>query len=150
MRRASALISALQPVVQLESGARLHRIPRIDEPRGSLVFAEVAQHLPFEPKRFFAIFDVPEGEERGGHAHRTLEQFLVCLRGAWLVTIDNGRVQEGVLLDVPDIGLYLPPLLWRYHYQREPGSIIMALASDIYRPSEHVHDYEAFVGMTRS
>lgn len=147
---ASALIPACQAAVQLESGARIHRIPRIDEARGSLVFAEVAQHLPFEPKRFFAVFDVPLGEVRGGHAHRTLQEYLVCLRGAWVVTIDDGRIRQGILLDAPHIGLYLPPHLWRDHYQREPGSLLMVLASDVYRPTEHVRDYEAFVRMRRS
>jgi UDP-2-acetamido-3-amino-2,3-dideoxy-glucuronate N-acetyltransferase len=146
---AQALLPSGRTVVQLASGARLQRIPRIDEPRGSLVFAQVAQHLPFEPKRFFAVFDVPEGEMRGGHAHRTLHEFLVCLRGAWVVILDNGFVQEGVLLDAPDIGLHLPPQLWRYHSQRGAGALLMALASDVYRPEEHIREYETFARMTR-
>jgi UDP-2-acetamido-3-amino-2,3-dideoxy-glucuronate N-acetyltransferase len=144
-----AQVSAGQAVVDLASGARLHRIPRIDEPLGSLVFAEVVQHLPFEPKRFFAVFDVPEGVVRGGHAHRTLHEFLVCLRGAWVVMLDNGSVQEAVLLDAPDVGLYLPPRLWRRHYQHGPGALLVALASDVYRPDDHVRDYETFARMTR-
>ncbi len=146
---AQALVSAGQAIVQLASGARLHRIPRIDEPRGSLVFAEVGQHLPFEPKRFFCVFDVPDGEVRGGHAHRKLHEFLICLRGTWVVMLDNGFVQEVVLLDAPDVGLYLPPRLWRRHYQQGPGALLMALASDVYRPDDHVRDYQTFARMAR-
>jgi hypothetical protein len=95
------------------------------------------------------VFDVPEGEVRGGHAHRTLHEFLVCLRGAWAVMLDNGFVQDTVLLDAPDIGLYLPPRLWRSHFQRGAGALLMALASDVYRAEEAVRDYETFVHMTR-
>ena len=146
---AHGLLSAGKGTVELASGARLQRIPRIDEPRGSLVFAEVVQHLPFEPKRFFAVFDVPEGEVRGGHAHRTLQEFLICLQGVWGVMLDNGLVQEEVLLDAPDVGLYLPPHLWRRHYQHGPGSMLLALASDVYRPGDHIRDYETFSRMTR-
>lgn len=148
-RSARVLLPAGQDVFALASGARLQRIPRIDESRGSLVFAEVERHLPFVPKRFFAVFDVPEGEVRGGHAHRTLEEFLICLRGAWGVALDDGRLQEEVLLDAPDIGLYLPPRLWRCHAQREPGALLMALASEVYRPDDHVREYDTFARMTR-
>lgn len=63
--------------------------------------------------------------------------------------LDDGWAKQTVMLDAPDVGLYLPPRLWRSHYQDAPGALLMALASDVYRPTDHIRDYETFVRMQR-
>jgi UDP-2-acetamido-3-amino-2,3-dideoxy-glucuronate N-acetyltransferase len=127
-------------------GARLLRLPRIDSAAGTLVWAEHDVHLPFVPRRFFCIYEVPPGELRGRHAHRRLEEVLVCLRGRCVVTLDDGDHRDEVLLDDPRCGLYIPPLTWST--QRFSGDALLAvLASEVYRPDDYIRDYETFLAL---
>jgi dTDP-4-dehydrorhamnose 3,5-epimerase-like enzyme len=144
------LIPADRDYVVLASGARLQRIPQVNEPRGRLVFAEMARHLPFEPKRFFAVFDVPEGEIRGCHAHHHAHEFLISLRGAWTVSLDDGRTQQTIVLETPDVGLHIPPKVWRSFYRQGPDALIVSLSSDVYRADDYIRDYQVFVRMPRA
>lgn len=127
------------------AGAKLHRMPLITDLRGALAFGEVDQQLPFEPKRFFVVFDVPNKEIRGEHAHRDLHEFLVCLRGSCSVALDDGSVREEVKLDSPTIGLHIPPRIWRTHYKYTNDAILLVLASDVYRADDYVRNYDEFV-----
>ena len=83
--------------------------------------AQHETHLPFPPRRYFVIFEVPGKEIRGEHAHRKLQQFLVCLRGSVRVMVDDGKERDEVVLDRPDLGLYVPPLVWaaQFHYSAD-------------------------------
>ena len=91
------------------SGAQIVRLPKVDDLRGSLVIGEFAELLPFVPKRFFMVFDVPSRETRGEHAHLRLSQLLVCLRGECSLVLDDGRRRAGLVLNSPTVGFLFRP-----------------------------------------
>lgn len=126
-------------------GAGLHALPSIKDLRGVLVFGEIEHHLPFQPKRFFAVFDVPSREVRGEHAHRELHEFLICLRGSCAFALDDGLSRDEVILDSPTIGLHIPPGIWRIHYKYSPDAILVALCSDVYKADDYIRDYNDFL-----
>ena len=126
-------------------GAKLIRVPVVADQRGELTFAEVGAHLPFAPKRYFSIFDVPLGATRGGHAHRTLHQFIVCLRGSVTCALDDGERRDEVVLDSADAGLYIPPMVWGVQYRYSRDATLLVLASDVYDEREYIRDYDQFL-----
>lgn len=129
--------------------ARLVRLPRIVDLRGALSFGEIGAHLPFQPKRFFAIYDVPGREVRGEHAHRELQQFLICLKGSCVVVLDDGRERDEVLLSTPEIGLYIPAMVWGIQYMYSPDAVMLVLASDVYSASDYIRNYDEFLALAR-
>lgn len=106
--------------------------------------------MPFEPKRFFVVYDVPSKEIRGEHAHYNLNEFLVCLRGSCAVALDDGEVREEVLLDSPTIGLHVPPKVWRTHYKYTADAILLVLASDVYQADDYIRGYEEFINFVKN
>lgn len=144
MKHSAALPDGL-PRPLAVTGAKLLRMPLIEDLRGALTFGELGQHLPFEPKRFFVVFKVPSQEVRGEHAHRELHQFLVCLRGSCAFALDDGQSHDEVLLDTPTIGLYVAPGVWGVHYKYTPDAILLVLCSDIYRAEDYIRDYDQFL-----
>jgi len=133
----------------LTAGSRLVRLPRIVDLRGALSFGEIGAHLPFVPKRFFAIYDVAAREVRGEHAHRELQQFLVCLKGSCVVVLDDGRARDDVALETPQIGLYIPPLVWGIQYLYSSDAVMLVLASDVYSASDYIRNYDEFLALVR-
>ncbi len=126
-------------------GARLHPMPLIEDLRGTLTFGEIDKHLPFVPKRFFVIYDVPSTRVRGEHAHRKLHQFLVCVRGSCSVVLDDGHQREEVVLDRATLGLHIPPMVWAVQYKYSHDSLLLVLASDVYDEADYIRDYDDFV-----
>jgi serine acetyltransferase/dTDP-4-dehydrorhamnose 3,5-epimerase-like enzyme len=126
-------------------GARLVKLTTAVDMRGSLVAAEFVTHLPFTPQRVFFVYGVPSVEVRGEHAHRTLHQFLTCVHGSCSVVLDDGNNRQEVLLDGPDRGLYIPPLVWATQYKYAADAVLMVLASDKYEPEDYIRDYEEFL-----
>src|SRR5690349_6459979 len=86
----------------------LHRLKLVEDLRGSLSAGEFLDQIPFVPRRYFIVFDVPGKDVRGEHAHRECHQFLVCVRGSVAVVVDDGTVSEEILLDAPNLGIYIP------------------------------------------
>lgn len=129
------------------SGARLVELPFIPDLRGSLSFAEVGQKLPFEPKRYFIVFDVKSKEVRGEHAHRRLHQFLVCVKGSCSIVVDDGKNREEYQLDKPNLGIYLPPMIWGIQYKYTADAILLVLASERYDPEDYIRDYDEFLSL---
>jgi UDP-2-acetamido-3-amino-2,3-dideoxy-glucuronate N-acetyltransferase len=130
-------------------GASLIAIPQVVDMRGVTTFAEIDKHLPFVTKRFFVVSDVPGREIRGEHAHKTLHEFLVCLKGSLSVVLDDGKVREEVELDSPNVGLHVPPQIWRVVYKYTPDTLMLSLCSHVYDPADYIRDYSdflAFVG----
>ncbi|MCI0345136.1 MAG: FdtA/QdtA family cupin domain-containing protein [Chloroflexi bacterium] len=117
--------------------------------RGDLSVREVGEGLPFVPRRYFAVFDVPSKEVRGEHAHRKLEQLLVCLRGSMAVVVDDGTHRQEIRLDSPEIAVYLPPMVWCVHYKYSADALLLVLASDIYAPDDYIRDYDRFLAERR-
>ena len=127
--------------------ARLIRLPLIEDLRGKLSFGEIDQHLPFTPKRYFLVFDVPSQEVRGEHAHKTLHEFLVCVKGSVSVALDDGQSRDEIKLDSPNLGLHIPPMAWRVHYKYSSDAILLVLASDVYRADDYIRDYDEFLSV---
>lgn len=126
------------------SGAALYTLPLIKDMRGNLSFAEYGQYLPFIPKRYFLVFDVPNKEVRGEHAHRKQHQFLVCVSGACSILLDDGKTRQEVRLDRPTLGIHLPPMVWGVQYKYTSDAVLLVLASDGYDADDYIRDYEDY------
>lgn len=128
---------------------RIINLPKISDPRGNLTFVEGDRHIPFEIKRVFYLYDVPTGESRGAHAHKTLEQCLICLSGSFDVALDDGFEKKLVHLNRPWECLYIPPLNWAAEVNFDPGSVCLVLASQEYDESDYYRDYDEFIKAVR-
>lgn len=148
-----AIMPALTPPAELRplraQGATLISIPKVIDMRGALSYAEYGNHLPFEPKRFFVVYDVPSREVRGEHAHKELHEVLICLKGSCSVMVDDGQHRDEVVLDTPTVGLHVPPRLWRVHYKYSPDALMLSLCSDVYDSTDYIRDYDQFIDFVR-
>lgn len=127
------------------TGANLVLMPRIADIRGSLSVGEFQRSVPFEAKRYFLVFDVPSVETRGEHAHRECHQFLVCVRGKVSVVADDGTNREEFLLDRPNLGLHLSPMVWGIQYKYSPDAVLLVFASHYYDSTDYIRDYNEFL-----
>lgn len=135
--------------VKLIGGAVLHRFPEVVDLRGSLTFAEVGTHLPFEVQRFFCVFGVPSAEIRGEHAHRTLHEMLICVSGSLRVSLTDGSSRNEVVLDEPSVGLHLPPCVWSTQFQQGPDTVLFVLCSEVYDPASYIREYDDFLALVK-
>jgi UDP-2-acetamido-3-amino-2,3-dideoxy-glucuronate N-acetyltransferase len=138
------------PATLTVEGVRLLALPTVTDMRGTLSVGEYGKELPFPPKRYFVVFDVPTKEVRGESAHLRLEQVIVCLRGSMSAVVDDGAAREELLLDTPGIGLYLPPMTWASFYRYSKDAMMLVLASDTYAPQDYIRDYDEFLRRRRS
>src|SRR5688572_25343608 len=129
------------------SGVTVHRLPMFADLRGRLSVGEFPQQVPFVPKRYFIVFDVPGKDVRGEHAHRRCHQFLVCLRGSLSVVVDDGRSSEEIALDRPSIGLHIPPMIWAVQYRYSEDALLLVFASDRYDAGDYIRDYDEFLSV---
>lgn len=113
--------------------------------RGQLVALEEYNDIPFEIKRVYYMYDTGEGVVRGHHAHKSLEQILICIHGSCKILLDNGKEKKKVFLEKPYEGLYVPNNMWREMYDFSPDAVLMCLASDVYREEDYIRDYDAFL-----
>ena len=127
------------------SGVVLYNLPIINDMRGRLSFAEYGEFLPFLPKRYFLVFDVPTKEIRGEHAHKNLHQYLVCVKGSCFVVVDNGKNSQEFLLNSPSLGLYIPPMVWGIQYKYSNDAVLMVLASEVYSSDDYIRDYNEYL-----
>lgn len=137
--------SAARVISSDVKGVKIYNLPLIIDMRGSLSFAEYGQYLPFIVKRYFLVFDVANKEIRGEHAHKTLDEFLVCVHGSCSLVISDGQHRQEILLDRPNIGVYLPPLVWGIQYKYSNDAVLLVLASDIYNADDYIRDYDEFL-----
>jgi UDP-2-acetamido-3-amino-2,3-dideoxy-glucuronate N-acetyltransferase len=126
-------------------GVTLHRLTLVIDLRGNLSAGEFPTQVPFTPRRYFIVFDVPGRDVRGEHAHRRCQQFLVCVRGSVSVVVDDGEAREEISLDQPDRGLYLPPMVWAVQYKYSADALLLVLASDPYDPDDYIRNYDEFL-----
>lgn len=122
----------------------LHRLPRVADIRGSLTVGEFDRSIPFNAKRYFMVFDVPSVETRGEHAHRECHQFLICVRGSCAVVADDGTNRQEFLLDRPDAGIHLPPMVWGIQYKYSADAVLLVFASHYYDNADYIRDYSEF------
>jgi UDP-2-acetamido-3-amino-2,3-dideoxy-glucuronate N-acetyltransferase len=127
--------------------AAVYRLPRAKDLRGSLSFGEIHKHVPFEVKRYFLVFDVSSEHIRGEHAHRSLHQFVLCVAGRCNLVIDDGTARHEVVLDSPDKGVHIPPMVWATEYRFTREAVLLVLASDYYDADEYIRDYGEFLAL---
>lgn len=131
-------------------GVTLHHLKRIYDIRGELTVGEFPKDIPFTPKRYFLVFNVPAKEARGEHAHQSCHQFLICVRGHCTVAVDDGQNRKEVLLNAPDMGVYMPPLTWGMQYNYSSDAVLLVFASDAYELTDYIHNYSDFCKIRKS
>lgn len=112
--------------------------------RGQLVALEEYKDFPFSIKRVYYIYDTLAGVVRGHHAHKCLQQILICVHGSCKIHLDDGHDTAEVLLDQPNKGLYIANDMWREMYDFSPDAVLMVLASELYDESDYIRDYVEF------
>ena len=112
---------------------------------GCLVALENYKEIPFEVKRIYYIYDVPKNIIRGRHAHKRLEQVIICLSGSCDFTFDNGRTKEKVTLDSPSKGIYIKNNIWREFTNFSSNCVVVVLASELYDESDYIRSYEQYL-----
>ena len=115
---------------------------------GNLTVVENEMQVPFDIKRVYYLYDVPGGEERGGHSHKALKQFIVAISGAFDVVIDDGINQRTITLNRPYQGLLIVPGIWRVINNFSSGAVCLVLASEHYDEADYVRDYQEFKQLT--
>lgn len=120
-------------------------LPRIQDPRGNLTFLEGGEHIPFEIKRVYYLYDVPGGAERGGHAHKGLHQLIIAMSGSFDVILDDGKNKKRIHLNRSYSGLYVCPMIWRELDNFSSGSVCMVVASNKYDEEDYYREYGEFM-----
>jgi UDP-2-acetamido-3-amino-2,3-dideoxy-glucuronate N-acetyltransferase len=132
------------PVLNVK-GVQVYEMPQVVDLRGSLTFGEHEKSLPFSPRRYFLVYDVPSTEIRGEHAHRKCHQFLICIKGKCSIVVDDGVNRAEILLNRPNLGLHIPPMIWATEYKYSQDAVLMVLASDVYQAEDYIRDYDLFL-----
>jgi acetyltransferase-like isoleucine patch superfamily enzyme/dTDP-4-dehydrorhamnose 3,5-epimerase-like enzyme len=127
------------------AGCRLWRFPTFGDMRGDITVAQFDSHLPFDIKRMFFVHNVPSGDVRGEHAHRTCAQLLLALSGSVSVVVDDGVRREEIRLDNPSVGLFISPKLWSTQYHFTPGTVLAVFCSENYDSQEYIRDHDEFL-----
>lgn len=148
LQRSVALSSELSEEMAMLPALSSHRC--FNDERGTLTFAEVGDGLPFCPQRYFLVYDVPAGTTRGGHAHRRCEQYLVAVRGAVTVTLDDGENRLEYRLERPGLGLHVPAGIWGEQRYVSDDACLMVLASHPYDSDDYLSDYAEFIAFRKA
>lgn len=131
-------------------GVTIHRLPRVEDLRGSLCVAEVEKGLPFVPRRYFTVFGVPSREVRGAHAHRQLRQALTCVHGDCALMVDDGTNREEIVLDSPQTLVTIEPMVWGVQYRFSPDAVLLVLASEAYDAADYIRDYDEYFALVNA
>lgn len=126
-------------------GVTVHRLRVATDLRGSLSACEFEDDVPFAAKRSFLVYDVPSRDVRGAHAHRECGQFLVCAKGSVAVVADDGTHREEIVLEGPELGIYLPPMVWGVQYKYSSDAVLLVLASHHYDADDYIRDYSQYL-----
>jgi UDP-2-acetamido-3-amino-2,3-dideoxy-glucuronate N-acetyltransferase len=145
-----ALPTNIEPELIKVTGVTLHEFPLINDLRGNLTVGEFSKEIPFIPKRYFSVFDVPSKEVRGEHAHKECHQFLICIKGSCHVVADDGNQRQEFVLDKPNKGIYLPPMVWGVQYKYSADAVLMVFASEHYDANDYIRNYSDFIGLVRA
>lgn len=124
---------------------RIVELPKFLDARGNLSFVEQHNHIPFEIKRTYWIYDVPGGEERGGHAFKENQEFIVALSGAFDVLVDDGVNKKTFTLNRSYYGLYVPAGLWRTMENFSTNSLALEFGSEHYSEGDYTRNYDDFL-----
>jgi acetyltransferase-like isoleucine patch superfamily enzyme/dTDP-4-dehydrorhamnose 3,5-epimerase-like enzyme len=128
-------------------GVTLHQLTLVTDLRGRLAAGEFDRQIPFTPRRYFTVFDVPGKEVRGEHAHRRCQQFLICIRGSVHVVVDDGTTAAEIELNDPGRGVFVPPLVWAIQFKYSADAVLLVFASDPYDADDYIRDYDEFLAL---
>jgi hypothetical protein len=126
-------------------GSAIYLMRRVTDVRGGLTVGEVPTEVPFSPARYFVVFNVPSMELRGEHAHKRCQQFLICLHGSCRVLLDDGKQRCEVTLDRPDMGVFMPEMIWGTQYRYSPDAVLLVFASRTYEAEDYIRTYDDFL-----
>lgn len=124
---------------------KIIKLPKISDARGNLTFVEAENHVPFQFKRMYYLYDVPGGSDRGSHAHKNLHQFIVSMSGSFDVELSDGLQKKRFYLNRSYLGLYVCPMIWRVLDNFSSGSVCMVLASEFYDETDYIRDHDEFL-----
>lgn len=128
---------------------RIIELPKIADPRGNLTFVEGHNHIPFDIRRVYYLYDVPGGATRAAHGHKALSQLMIAMSGSFDVTLDDGFNKRKYHLNRSYYGLYIPPMIWRDLDNFSSGSVCMVLASERYDETDYFRDYNDFLAAAK-
>ena len=117
---------------------------KIHNRAGNITIVEGNKNVPFDVKRIYYLYDIPGGEDRGGHAHKELRQLIVAASGSFNVLLDDGLNKKIVTLNRPDYGLLVVPGIWRELMEFSSGAICLVLASEVYDDTDYIREYDDF------
>lgn len=120
-------------------------LPKIDDSRGNLSFIEEDTHLPFKIRRVYWIYDVPGGEQRGGHAFRETEELIVALSGSFDVVLHDGKNENRFSLNRSYFGVFVPKMIWRTLENFSTNSLALIIASTDYHSEDYIRVFEEFL-----
>lgn len=126
---------------------RWYQLPCKTDERGNLTIVE-NESMPFPTARFFYMHGMPAGVERGGHAHKVTEQFVIAMAGSFRLDLTDGGPVKSYELNSPDQGIYIPPMIWDRLYDFSPDAICLVVASTPYSESDYIRDWSEFQRMT--
>lgn len=129
---------------------KIIELPKFADPRGNLSFVEQLNHIPFEIKRTYWIYDVPGGENRGGHAFKQNEEFIVALSGAFDVIVDDGENKRKFTLNRSYYGLYVPVGIWREMENFSTNSLALEFGSMHYDEKDYIREYDEYLKMKKN
>lgn len=119
--------------------------PKRQNETGSLTFLEGTHDMPFEIRRVYYIYEVAAGARRGFHAHKKLQQVLICIHGSCKILLDDGQEKEIVTLSDPTEGLMVGHAVWREMFDFSPDAVLLVLASEFYDEGDYIRDYDQFL-----
>ncbi|HBR11292.1 MAG TPA: hypothetical protein DD740_03585 [Chryseobacterium sp.] len=119
-------------------------LPKIEDPRGNLSVIE-NETIPFPIKRVYYLYDVPSGTERGGHAHKEQEAFIIAVSGSFDVILNDGQQKRVYTLNMPNQGLYVPKMTWRELKNFSSGAVCLVISPAVYDEEDYIRDYDEFI-----
>jgi len=123
---------------------KLVELPKIFDERGNLSFFENNKQIPFEIARVYWVYDVPGGEQRGGHAYKDLQELIVALSGSFDVVLNDGKEEKIFTLNRSYYGLYVPKLIWRHINNFSTNSLALIVADKPYNELEYIRDFNSY------
>jgi hypothetical protein len=129
---------------------RIIELPKIMDRRGNLTYVEGSNHIPFDIKRVYYLYDVPGGSDRGAHAHRQLHQFILAMSGSFDIVLSDGNSERRFHLNRSYYGLYVCPMMWRTLDNFSSGSVCMVLASELFDESDYIRSHTEFIQVARN
>lgn len=120
-------------------------LPKISNRAGNITPITNSENIPFDVKRIFYIYDIPGGEDRGAHAHKECQQFIIAASGSFEIEMDDGINKRTVALNRPYYGLHIPPGIWAAEKGFSSGSVCLVLASEVYKETDYIRKYEDYM-----